>query len=286
MDKLTTQVEPLSFFRRDFEARVGFRSSGATDVNAWLSGLIAAALTAITYTVLYVLPTNYVTLMFIERGPTQHAAVFLGFWCATILTIKHKKLRLQSMALTRDITPHSNNFVLSSQTADQIIEKIHENADDPERFMVYQRILTAISNLKNLGRVSDVDEILKSLAERDENVHETSFGLLNGFLWAIPVLGFIGTVLGLSVSISNFSGLLDSKNRMSDIVDSLKEVTAGLSTAFETTLVALVIALVLQLWMTVQKNAEERFLDDSQDYCFRQVVNRLRILPYEESREV
>lgn len=286
MDNLTTRAEPLSYFRRDFEARLGFRSSGATEVNAWLSGLIAAALTFITYALLYVLPTNFLTLMFIERGPTQHAAVFLGFWCATILVIKHKKLRLQSMALARDIIPLSSNFVLSSQTADQVIEKIHENADDPERFMVYQRILAAISNLKNLGRVSDVDEILKSLAERDENVHETSFGLLNGFLWAIPVLGFIGTVLGLSVSISNFSALLDSKNQMSDIVDSLKEVTAGLSTAFETTLVALVIALILQLWMTVQKNAEERFLDDSQEYCFRQVVSRLRILPYEESREV
>jgi len=163
---------------------------------------------------------------------------------------------------------------------------IHANASDPERFLVYNRILTAISNLKNLGRVSDVDEILNSLGARDESAHETSFGLINGFLWAIPVLGFIGTVLGLSQSISNFSSLLESQSEISGIVDSLKDVTSGLSTAFETTLLALVIALVIQLWMTVQKTAEERFLDSCNDYCMRQIVSRIKILPYEQSREV
>lgn len=223
--------------------------------------------------------------MFLERGPTQHAATFLGFWSASILVLKRNKLRLQRSALKLDVIPRNSGFVLSSQTADIVIQTIHENADDPERFIIYNRILSAISNLKNLGRVSDVDEILKSLAERDENVHETSFGLINGFLWAIPVLGFIGTVLGLSVSISNFSNLLDSKNQISEIVGSLKEVTAGLSTAFETTLVALVIALVLQLWMTVQKNSEEGFLDDCQDYCLKQIVSKIKILHYEESPE-
>ena len=155
-----------------------------------------------------------------------------------------------------------------------------------ERFIAYNRILIAISNLKNLGRVSDVDDMLRSIAERDESAHETSFGLLNGFLWAIPVLGFIGTVLGLGLSIASFSSLLSSQSDMSGIVASLKEVTGGLSTAFDTTLLALVIALFLQLWMTIQKSNEERFLDDCSDYCMKQIVSRIKILPYEQAREV
>ena len=56
-------------------------------------------------------------------------------------------------------------------------------------------------------------------------------------------------------------------------------------TAFETTLLALVIALFVQLWMTAQKTAEERFLDDCTEYCLRQIVNRIKILPFEQSRE-
>jgi len=238
------------------------------------------------YVIASIVPSNFFSRMLIDRGPTQHAAVFFGFWCMFILLIKHSKLKLQRRALLLDSVPSGNQFVLSSQTADQVVSKIYLNAEDPERFIVYSRILTAISNLKNLGRVSDADDILNSMAERDESSHETSFGLINGFLWAIPVLGFIGTVLGLSVSIANFSSLLESQSDISGIVGSLKDVTAGLSTAFETTLLALVIALVVQLWMTVQKTAEERFLDDCTTYCMKQIVSRIKILPYEQTREV
>ena len=34
---------------------------------------------------------------------------------------------------------------------------------------------------------------------------DTSYLMLSGFVWAIPVLGFIGTVLGLSDAICDFS---------------------------------------------------------------------------------
>lgn len=276
---------PLNFYAMDLERRFGFAATGGTYANPWFSGLVALVLTILFYAIVMALPSSYYTDMFTMRGPTQHAAVFFGFWCAAILVVKHSKLRLQRRALALDAIPSTHQFVLSSQTADQVVLKLHENAADPERFVVYHRILIAISNLKNLGRVSDVDDMLRSIAERDESSHETSFGLLNGFLWAIPVLGFIGTVLGLGQSIASFSGLLSSQSDMSGIVASLKLVTAGLSTAFDTTLLALVIALVLQLWMTWQKSNEERFLDDCSDYCMRQIVSRIRILPFEQSRE-
>ena len=282
----SSNLPALKYYSMDIESRLGFRSLGATSVNTWLSGIVAFVLTVLIYVGFAMLPTNFFSQMLLDRGPTQHAAVFLGFWCTCILLIKRSKLRLQHRALDYDAIPNQHDFVLSSLTADQVVTQLHRNAADPEKFLVYNRILIAISNLKNLGRVSDVDEIMKSVADRDESANETSFGLVNGFLWAIPVLGFIGTVLGLSVSIANFSKLLDSQSEISGIVGSLKEVTAGLSTAFETTLLALVIALVLQLWMTVQKTAEERFLDDCNDYCMRQIVSRIKILPYEQSREV
>ena len=51
-------------------------------------------------------------------------------------------------------------------------------------------------------------------------------------------------------------------------------------------LLALVIALFIQLWMTVQKAGEQRFLDDCSEYCLKQVVGRIKILPFEQSREV
>ncbi len=277
---------PLSVLRTDPERRLGLTAGAGTSTNTWFAGLVAAVLTTIIYSIVYALPDYPLRATLTERGPTQYVAVFFGMWCAVILVVKRKKLKLQRRALNYPVIPENHDFVLSSQTADHLIRNIHAIAEDPERFIVFNRILIAVSNLKNLGRVSDVDDILRSIGERDESAQQTSFAILGGFLWAIPVLGFIGTVLGLAQSIGKFSELLDKQADVSGIVGSLKDVTGGLSTAFETTLLALVIALVIQLWMTAQKKSEEVFLDDCHEYCLKNVVSRIRILPYEQTREL
>jgi biopolymer transport protein ExbB/TolQ len=277
---------PLSVSRQDPESWVGVTPGAGTSVNSGFAGLIALVLTIAVYGVIHFLPPSYFRSMLVDRGPTQHAAVFLGIWCSVILLMKRRKLQIQRQALLHPVIPENYDFVLSSNTADQVIRNIHAIAESPDRFIVFNRILIALSNLKNLGRVGDVDDILRSLAERDESSHQTSFATLGGFLWAIPVLGFIGTVLGLAQAIGNFSSLLDKQSDVAGIVGELKQVTGGLSTAFETTLLALVIALVIQLWMTEQKKSEEVFLDDSQEYCLKQIVSRIRIIPSLSKSEV
>lgn len=286
MSTRENSLQLLSCFRHDPEWRLGIRPGEATSVNTWFSGLLALLATVAIYILTYQVTPNYFSTMLLDRGPTQHATVFLGCWCAIILLLKRRKLAIQHKALAFPLTSDQPGFVLSSQTADFVVQRIHQIAEDPHRFLAFNRILLALSNLKNLGRVSDVDDILRSLAERDESAHQTSFGMLNGFLWAIPVLGFIGTVLGLSQSMGKFGTMLESQSEVSGLIESLREITSGLSTAFETTLLALVVALFLQLWMTKQKQTEEEFLDRCASYAFQEILQRIRILPFEQQREV
>ena len=52
-------------------------------------------------------------------------------------------------------------------TAGQVLKNIYDQVDDPKHFMLTNRIVMALSNLRNLGRVGDVDEILRSQASQD-----------------------------------------------------------------------------------------------------------------------
>lgn len=272
----TPSLQRLSVRRGDPEAMFGLSPAAGTSVRTAFCGLIALVLTTVFFGVLSSLPTGSFRSMMMDRGPTQYAAVLLGFWSIVILLFKRMKLSVQRRALARPVVPENQRFVLTRQTAPDVLATIHAIADFPDQFLVFRRILIALSSLKNLGRIGDVDEVLQSMADRDESASATSFGMLSGFLWAIPVLGFIGTVLGLAGAIGNFSALLTDDSDVAGIIGSLREVTGGLSTAFETTLVALVIALFLQLWITVQRKAEEEFLDQCQDYCLSQIVSRMR----------
>ncbi|PHS08280.1 MAG: hypothetical protein COA78_12935 [Blastopirellula sp.] len=220
--------------------------------------------------------------MFTERGLTPYFICFLAMWSSVILIVKRLKLGMQQKTIAIAILPETEDFTLSVSTVDQLFERIGMVVDSPSHFVLFRRIHIALSNLRNLGRVTDVDAMLKSQAEHDESTMETSYSIIRGFVWAIPVLGFIGTVIGLSQAIGGFGEVVGNGGDINDITSSLSVVTAGLSTAFETTLLALVFALIIQLAMTFLKKSEEEFLDDCEEYCQKHIVNRLRIMPFEQ----
>jgi len=203
--------------------------------------------------------------------------VILFFWCLSILFLKGRKIRFQEKALTLATVPQQVDFALTEESAATVLQRLGMLVDSPRNFILLNRVERALSNLKNVGGVSDVSSILKSQAENDESFIYSSYLKVQGFVWAIPVLGFIGTVMGLSKSIGNFAGTLKASGDVEAIKSSLTEVTGGLSTAFETTLIALVASLLIQLYLTRSQERENKFLDDCNDYCHSHVISKLRV---------
>lgn len=273
----------LSWERSDIERRLFFNGQRYTRVNTLLSFLIAIVLTLVFHGIAAVAAGTWIQNKFIGQGPIPVAIVFLSAWCLAILFIKWRKLSLQKKATKLVIIPDEPDFVLAPTTVDRITDRMHELVDLPREFMLFNRIAIALSNLRNIRRVSDVDEILRSQAEADEAISESSYVLLNGFVWAIPILGFIGTVLGLSVAISEFGSVMGASENAEALLPALKKVTGGLGVAFDTTLEALVAALIIQILVTFVRKSEQEFLDDCSEYCTRDIVNKLKLLPYEES---
>jgi biopolymer transport protein ExbB/TolQ len=289
MSTLTVTPDvPLAWSRLDIERRVGFRGARFTRVNSFLACLIGTVLTILFYAALIPMSGTMLDPLhdsFIERGICPYFTAWLSFWSLAILFLKWRKLALQRKALRYQVVPSSHDFVLSSANVDIVTDTLFSIVDDPKNFILFNRIMIALSNLRNLGRVADVDEILRSQGEQDESTLQTSYSVLQAFIWAIPVLGFIGTVLGLSQAIGAFGAVLGGATDVSELAGALRGVTAGLSTAFETTLQALVAALIIQLLLTLLRKSEEEFLDACAEYCVRNVVGKLRIMPFEREAE-
>jgi len=274
----------LNWNKSDFERKFAFDSKKYTGVNSFFSFLMAIVFSGVFYGILYAISLlgDFARInMFFHGGPENRSTipyfiVFLSAWSLAILFIKSRKLKLQEKALKLDIVPIDADFVLAPNSASQIMNEMYEKVDDPQRFLLLNRIPRSISNLKNIGRISDVAENLGAQAENDENYLESTYTLIKGFIWAIPVLGFIGTVLGLSEAIGGFGKVVSQGANLDKLKDSLGGVTAGLAIAFETTLIALVFALIIQLILTMLKKKEEDFLDECSDYCHKNIISRLK----------
>ena len=204
-------------------------------------------------------------------------ATFFFFGGTTILLLKGRKVKFQQRALQLSAVPADPEFILTETTAATVLARIRSLVDHPRHFILLNRIDRALSNFRNIGQVNDVSAILRAQAENDEDQVASSYTVVNGLVWAIPVLGFIGTVLGLSLAIGRFTATLQAAGDLALIRASLQGVTGGLATAFESTLVALTFTLILQLIITFQQKREMAFLDECNDYCHSHIVSKLRL---------
>lgn len=268
----------LSYSNSDIEKRIGFPAGRFTDPGPLLSPILAIVATVGLYGLLTLYPEHALSRMFTQRGLIPYIIVILFFWSLALLWVKWRKLAMQRKSLLLQFLPTDDpGFTLTPESAKVVLERLYAEVDDPSNFYLTRRIHNALANLQNIGRIGDVDEVLRTNADNDEGQVESSYTLLRGFIWAIPVLGFIGTVWGLSIALGSFGQVLNNAEDINQLTGALQGVTGGLSTAFETTLQGLVAALLVHMLMISVHRREERFLDDAKDYCQRHLVRRLRL---------
>ncbi len=272
----------LSFASCDPERRLGLPSGRFTTPSAMSSLLLGVVLMAALYGGAWTLRGTSAggaawTLLTGYSGIPIPIAL-LTCWSAAILIFKSFKISAQRAALRLRFMPEESGFVLTVGTADQVMGTIDAAVDEPRQFLLLNRVLDALRSIRNIGRIGDIDEMLDSAAEADEAAMDSGYTILRGFIWAIPVLGFLGTIIGLTEAISQFGGVLNAGDGSVDILTSqLTLVLAGLSTAFVTTGEGLVAALLIYLAQTFIRRADELLLDDCRQYARRNVVSRVRV---------
>jgi biopolymer transport protein ExbB/TolQ len=271
----------LSFQRDDPERMVGLPAGRFTNPHHVTMLIGAMLITTGIYFLFVKFPNNVVSQSFTQRGIVPGPILFLSIWGLLILGVKYLKLRFQRRALDVKISPDDPTFKVSPATVNGLIDRIDVLIDKPSDFVLFNRIRMALANLRNMRQIGDVRATLDSQAETDEAMFDSGYSILRGIIWAVPVLGFIGTVLGLSQAIGAFSGVLSASAEIDQLKPALQQVTTGLGVAFETTLQGLVAALLLHMLLTFLKRAEEDFLDRCKEYCQIRIVSRLRLIEEE-----
>ncbi len=84
--------------------------------------------------------------------------------------------------------------------------------------------------------------------------------------WAIPILGFIGTVLGISLAADGIQNIIGSGRGLSDLSGELGEAIAPLGIAFDTTLIALSLSVVLTFLQIGLQRREDNVLGDFENW--------------------
>ncbi|NLY02698.1 MAG: MotA/TolQ/ExbB proton channel family protein [Rhodopirellula sp.] len=249
--------------------------SDRTDVSTLRSGVLGLALTAAVLVVMFPLQNTYVGELFIKRGGVPFVETFLLCWSAAILYLKSRKIKRQRESMLFDLLPNELSNDITSDSVDRFVKHIEELPVQPSESFLVNRVLRGLEHFRVRNSNPEVASMLSSQSEIDANAVQSSYTLLNVFIWAIPILGFIGTVIGISAAVGGFSGSLEQANDISVLKESLNNVTGGLATAFDTTLLALVMSMMVMFPSSSMQKSEEDMLNSVDEYCNENLLKRL-----------
>ncbi|QDT90707.1 MotA/TolQ/ExbB proton channel family protein [Gimesia algae] len=132
-----------------------------------------------------------------------------------------------------------------------------------------KRLKDTVSYVKGRRSVQDLDEHLKYLAELASEQMHASYSLIRTITWAVPIIGFLGTVIGITIAIANVTpDQLDT---------SLSEVTGGLAVAFDTTALALGLSLILVFSTFIVERMEQKQLEQIELFGIENIASCLSV---------
>lgn len=246
------------------QVRVIDRLVNGIVTSSWLWG------TAVTFAFYALLPFIPIYQDWLPRYFTAHwieyATTGLFFVGVVTLLMKAARIPAERSALAADLL---DGLKLDSQqsaaaTAQGIGQHLDLVARRCEQSQLVQRIRNVIEYVGARKSADGLEGHLNYLAELSAGRLHDSYASIRTITWAVPILGFLGTVIGITMAIANITpGQLET---------SLPEVTAGLAVAFDTTALSLALSMVLVFGTFLIERAEQQTLDRVEDLGIRQLI--------------
>ncbi|SFV76259.1 Conserved domain protein [hydrothermal vent metagenome] len=155
---------------------------------------------------------------------------------------------------------------------------IQDKARQIKDVSVAKRVIGALTRFKHTRSIREAEDALTVFSERAYNEMDAGYTILRVIVWATPLLGFVGTVQGVSKSVGGLAKVLGGDvEDVSQITTALGKVTSELAFAFDTTLVALVAVIIIMIAMTMVETVDSASLDRIEDYIKNQVLQNLPV---------
>ena len=200
-------------------------------------------------------------------GSIQFFTFFPFFWALLMLGSKTRRLDWENEAIKLDLLPSEEHKVMLPDEINDLRLKLSEISDRKDSILV-KTLKIACTKFRANKSVQETMDVVQIQSEMNLNYLDTSFSMIRYLAWSIPSIGFIGTVIGIS-------GALGKADQAA--AGDLSAVTTLLGTAFDTTLVALFLSIVLMYRIHRVQQIEELFIISVQDHLMTNFVNRIYV---------
>ncbi len=211
-------------------------------------------------------PADSLLVRYCCAHPVEYIEVGMFLWGMLALAAKWWELRRQRRALRAGLLPAWDGRRVPASEARAHQTHLDRLPRGLQRSVAGQRVHGALDFVSKRGSAEGLDEHLRNQADADADAADGSYALIRFITWAIPILGFLGTVLGITAAIAFVTP--------EQLAKSITGVTDGLALAFDTTAIALGFSMALMFFTFVLDRGEQGLLAAVDGYVDRELAHR------------
>ncbi|MBT7437263.1 MAG: MotA/TolQ/ExbB proton channel family protein [Cellvibrionales bacterium] len=197
----------------------------------------------------------------------QEACFILMIWACAIMGYKARCLIDERKLLNHQLLTIPEGTRILPKDARQISRPIQALSSAQKKGLIPRVLLIALHRFDSTKNIQDVSNAISEVLDKESDKLDSELSMVRYIAWAIPSIGFIGTVRGIGEALSQAH-----KAVQGDIAG----VTASLGVAFNSTFIALVISIFLMFIVHQLQLAQERLVLDSHDYCDNSLIRHLK----------
>lgn len=242
--------------------------------------LLGGAMCGVFFALLFQGPLNTPLMYRYFAGhPINMTTTVLFFVGMAALILKFLDVAQQFNAVSEIELPPPPS---SGQRVDQVGELLDYLASLPDRAQksyLGQRLTGLLETIERKGNTDGLGEEVKYLADLDVGKQQDSYALVRIVIWAAPMLGFLGTVVGITDALGDLGNeFATNKEAAADISSAMNGLLAGLYVAFDTTAQALLLSMVLMFVQFFCDRIETKLLSTVDTIASEEMIGRFQEL--------
>ncbi len=208
------------------------------------------------------------SLYVVLKDYEQESCFILMFWAVSIMGFKARTALKERALLDQSIVTVAEGMSILPEDTREYARPIQAFDAETRGLLLPRVLLAALQRFASARNVQDVSEAVTTICSAESDRLDSELSMVRYIAWAIPSIGFIGTVRGIGDALGQAYRAVEG-----DIAG----VTASLGVAFNSTFVALVISIVLMFLMHQLQLIQERLVLDTQTYCDQRLIRHLQV---------
>ena len=199
------------------------------------------------------------------EGIIQGVTYFFFIFGITDILCLLEKLSDEKKALSQHLLPEKENWILDAEDANKIKLNVQQ-IEHTQKYLLTDLIIKACTKYRLSKSSAEVISLVDSQIRIYNAKYESEQSFISYAAWAVPSVGFIGTVLGIAASLGYANEAATPEG--------LEKVTSMLAVAFDTTLVALILSIVLMWGIHYLRKQQDALFANLNSYIIENLINR------------